>query len=176
MGQQPNVELTAAQLPKPTPEPDPPRRWRPIRPGMITSPEQMPTGGSFGTPGPDTGYALVIIRAYGSDLSEGQQKVVAALMAARASRLGRAPTKDDLEVARLIAGIGEGIPQSVVERGERWVRSAAHERSPGNEAVAEVEPELLVIPVGEAGRSIRMVTGSAAAKGGTVPDHENRPL
>jgi len=176
MGQQPNVELTADQLPKPTAEPDPPRRWRPTRPGMINSPEEVPAGGSFGTPGPDTGYALVIIRAYGSDLSKGQQKVVAALMAARASRLGRAPTKDDLEVARLIAGIGEGIPQGVVERGERWVRSAAHERSPGSQAVAEAEPELLVIPVGEAGRSIRIVAGWAGVKAGTVPDHENRPL
>jgi hypothetical protein len=176
MGQQPNVELTAAQKPRPTPEPEAARRWRPTRPGVITSPDQVPTGGSFGTPGPDTGYALVIVRAHGAELSEAEQKVVVALMAARSSKLGRAPTKADLEVAKLLAGLGDGLPQNFVERGQRWVAAAEHERVPGRLAVNEAEPELLVLPAADARRSIRIVGGWAMTKGGSVPDHENRPV
>jgi len=176
MGQQPNVELTAAHLPRAVPEPDAARRWRPTRPGMITSPDQMRAGGSFGTPGPDMGYALVIIGQFGDGLSEAQRKVVAALMAARASRLGRAPVREDLEVARLIAGIGEGLPANFVERGEAWVVTAEHERVPGRRAVTEAEPELLVLPAGEVRRSIRIVGGWARRSGGTVADDEDRSL
>ena len=176
MGQQPNVELTAAQLPRATPEPDPARRWRPTRPGVITRPEQVPTGPSFGTPGPDTGFALVLIRAHGSDLSEGQQKVVAVLMAARASLLGRAPTKEDVEVARLMAGIGEGLPTNFVDRGERWVTAAGHERSPGRKALTEVERDLLMLPAREVRRSIRIVGSWAARGAGTVPENEDRSI
>ena len=175
MGQQPNVELTKDQLPKPTHEPDAARRWRPTRPGVITRPDQMPWGGAFGTPGPDMGYALVIIRANGADLTEGQQKVVAALMAARASRLGRAPTAEDLDVARLIAGIGDGLPANLVERGVRWVTESGHERTPGRHAVAEAEPDLLVMSKEEARRSIQIV-GGEEPKAGTVPGDEDRPL
>lgn len=176
MGQQPNVELTAAQLPKPTPEPDAARRWRPTRPGVITSPDQVPSGGAFGTPGPDTGYALLLIRALGPELSAGQQKVVAALMAARASRLGRAPTAEDLDVARLISGIGDGLRPTLVERGKHWVTESVHERTPGQKAVAEAEPELLVMSAEDARRSILIVGGGEGRKAGTVPGDEDRPL
>jgi hypothetical protein len=136
----------------------------------------MPTGGSFGTPSPDTGYALVLIRLHASDLSEGQQKVVAALMAARGSLLGRAPTKEDVGVARLIAGIGDGLPPSIVERGERWVLATAHERSPGRLAAAEAEPELLILPAAEVKRSIRIVGGWAGRESGSVPKNEDRSV
>lgn len=176
MGQQPNVELTAAQLPRPTPEPDAARRWRPTRPGVITSPEQMRVGGSFGTPGPDMGYALVLMRRFAADLTEAQQKVVVALVAARASRLGRAPTREDVEVARLIAGVGDGLPANFVERGQAWAEAAAHERVPGTRAVSEAEPELLVLPASEVRRSIRIVGGWARRGGGTVTADEDRSL
>lgn len=122
------------------------------------------------------GYALVIIRAHGSDLNDGQKKVVAALMAARASRLGRAPTPEDLEVARLVAGIGDGLPANFVERGIRWVTESGHERTPGRQALTEAEPELLLMSAEEARRSIRFVGGGEGRKAGTVPGDEDRPL
>jgi hypothetical protein len=145
MGQQPNVEITPADLPRETPEPGPPRRWRPgMRPGIITSPEQMRWGGAFGTPGPDTGFALRIIRAAElSDSSPALEEVLAALMAARASIFGRAPVVEDLEVAKVIVGIGYNLSSELAERRDRWVTATAHEASPGKMAVAEVDSNLL---------------------------------
>ncbi|MGH8928628.1 MAG: hypothetical protein ACRDWH_09780, partial [Acidimicrobiia bacterium] len=78
LGQQPNVRIDRSDSPRPTEEPDPPRRWRPTRPGVITKPEQQPWGGSFGTPGPDTGFAYRIIRAADlPDRSDGLEQVLA---------------------------------------------------------------------------------------------------
>jgi hypothetical protein len=111
---------------------------------MITAPSQMEWGGAFGTPGPDTGFALRIIRAADlDDRSEALELVLAALMAARASLLGRGPTIEDLEVAKIVLGIGYNLPAHLGERKERWLRATAHEASPGRTAVAEVDTDLL---------------------------------
>jgi hypothetical protein len=71
VGQQQNIPITLADLPRATAKPAAPRQWRPDRPGDITSPQQMPWGGAFGTPGPDTGYALRLIRQRGLELEPG---------------------------------------------------------------------------------------------------------
>ena len=158
MGQQPNVDINPSDLPRPTPDTDPPRRWRPTRPGVIVSPDQMPWGGAFGTPGPDTGYALKLVRA--ADLPErtdGLEIVLAALMAARASHFGRAPVPEDLEVARILAGYGEGLPAEFLERRDRWIAATAHERSPGQAAVTDIEPDLLELKPDQIKRRLRMI-------------------
>jgi hypothetical protein len=111
---------------------------------MITSPQQMPWGGAFGTPGPDAGYALKLLTAAElPDRSPMLERVLAALMAARASLFGRAPIKEDLEVAMLLAGLSNESPNDLVERSQRWLEAAAHEPYPGRLAVAEVGPDLL---------------------------------
>ncbi|HSL27322.1 MAG TPA: hypothetical protein VLA54_13675 [Acidimicrobiia bacterium] len=156
MGQQPNVEITRADLPREVLEPGPPHRWRPTRPGVITAPEQMRWGGAFGTPGPDTGFALRIIRE--SDLpdrSEGLEAVLAALMGARASLFGRAPTAEDLAVALVVAGYGEGLPPELARRRERWVDATAREASPGRTAAAEVDRDLLMSKPDQVMRRLR---------------------
>jgi hypothetical protein len=145
MGQQPNIEISPADRPRRTPEPDPARRWRPTRPGIITSPDQMRWGGAFGTPSPDTGYALRLIAS--ADLPERSQlleRLLATLMGARASLFGRAPTPEDLATAREILGLGEGDPDAaVVGQRSRWLEAAAHEQVPGKLALAEIDLELL---------------------------------
>jgi hypothetical protein len=144
MGQQPNVDIDPSDLPRPTPEPDPPKRWRPTRPGVIVSPRQMPWGGAFGTPGPDAGWALKLVRSAAlPERTAGLEFVLAALMVARASSFGRAPVPEDLEVAKILTGFGTGLPADFLERRGRWVEATAHEPSPGRNAVSEVEPELL---------------------------------
>jgi hypothetical protein len=158
MGQQPNVDIDSSDLPRPTPDTDPPRRWRPTRPGVIVSPDQMPWGGAFGTPGPDTGWALKLVRA--ADLperSDGLESVLAALMAARASHFGRAPVPEDLEVAKILAGFGEGLPADFVERRERWIGATAHEPSPGRAAVADIQPDLLELKPDQIKRRLRII-------------------
>ena len=139
MAQQPNVEITPEDLPRPTLQPGPARRRGNIAPGMILSPAQKPTGAAFGTPGPDTGWALRIISE--SEIPEdstGLRKVLAALMGARAAHFGRAPTPDDLEVALLLVGLGRQRSESLDQRRHRWIDSVAHEKSPGRSAVADL--------------------------------------
>lgn len=103
MGQQPNIPLGIEDLPRPTPHPPAPRRWRPNRPGDLGAPGEVPSGDGFGTPGPDTGYALRLLR--GRDLPGGMEHrvdvtaAVAAVMGARAAALGRAPVAADAEAA-----------------------------------------------------------------------------
>ena len=158
MGQQPNVDINRSDLPRPTPDTDPPRRWRPNRPGVIVSPHQMPWGGAFGTPGPDMGWALKLVRA--ADLperSDGLELVLAALMAARASHFGRAPVPEDLEVAKILAGYGEGLPAEFLERRQRWIDATAHEPSPGRAAVTDVEPDLLELKPDQIKRRLRII-------------------
>ena len=158
MGQQPHVRIDRSDRPRPTPQPDAPGPRRPTRPGVITSPDQMRWGGAFGTPGPDTGWALKIVGlADLPDRSAGLELVLAALMAARASLLGRAPIPEDLEVAKILVGIGEGLPPDFSERRARWIEATAHEPAPGRGAVSEIEPDLLVLKPDQIKRRLRII-------------------
>jgi hypothetical protein len=117
----------------------------------------MPWGGAFGTPGPDTGYALLLIRSSGLELTSGQEKLIAALMAARSSHKGRAPVREDLDVALVVAGIGEGLPPAIVERGQRWAVAATQEVSAGRRAVTEAGTDLFEFTADEVRRRLRLL-------------------
>ncbi len=103
MGQEPNIDIGPEDLPRATPEPGAPRRWSPRRPGDLGSPAEVPWGGVFGTPGPETGYAFRIVGRL--DLPGGEhhrrdvEAVLVAVMAARASAIGRSPTASDAAAA-----------------------------------------------------------------------------
>lgn len=145
MAQQPNIEIGPSDRPRPELRPDASKRWRPEqRPGVITAPAMVPRGEGFGTPGPDTGWAITLIsRADIPGLSEGMVKVLAALMGARASSFGRAPTLEDLEVARLVCGMDPALPDELRRRARRWVEAVPHERPPGRTALSEVGLDVL---------------------------------
>src|SRR4030042_1832111 len=107
------MPLAVEDLPRPGALPAPPGRWRARRPGDLGSPGEVPWGGAFGTPGPDTGYPLGLLSERPLALAAGERRddaeaAVAALMAARASALGRAPVAADAEVAELILGYRPG--------------------------------------------------------------------
>ena len=118
-----------------------------MRPGMITAPSQKPEGGLFGTPGPDTGYAMRILRKVDGDIDDNVAAVLVSLMSARAAALGRAPIQEDLEVAKLLAGMHERLPSALADRMKRWTEAVSHERwsNRGRLAVAEVPSEQLVM-------------------------------
>lgn len=103
VGQEPNIHLGVEDLPRGTDKPGAPRRWEPRRPGDMAGPESVPWGGTFGTPAPDVGYAIKIVR--GLDLPTGDvhaedvEAAVVAVMTARASLIGRAPTAADAVLA-----------------------------------------------------------------------------
>ena len=151
MAQEPNVQLEIEDLPRPTPKPAPARRWRPERPGEITSPDDMPWGGAFGTPGPDAGYALAILARRDLDLLPGEDRhdveaALAALMAARASRFGRAPVVGDAVVAEAVLGFGTDDPSWR----RRWTANAAHDTDLQRRLVAAVDPDVWLVAPEEA--------------------------
>lgn len=144
MAQQPNIELDPSDLPRRSLDTSSARAWAAgSKPGVITSPGQIPTGGTFGTPGPDTGWALKILRKLDPQTDPDLEAVLVALMAARAAALGRAPVPMDLYVAKLFCGLVDGVPEDLTERLGRWLAAVPHERSKGRAAVAEVDQDLL---------------------------------
>lgn len=146
MAQQPNIEIDRARAPLPEPAPGPARRSGRGRPGVIETPAEATWGGSFGTPGPDTGWAIKLIRRSEYDRSHRASETEAlltALVAARASRRGRAPVPEDVEVGLILMGLKEGLPDEFDERRQRWLDAATHERPRGATALREIEPDLL---------------------------------
>lgn len=143
MAQQPNIRLTHGNRPRRALEPAPPRRQSPPRPGTILSPEDKPEGAGFGSPGPDTGWALKLVRmADLPDMTPALESVLSALMAARAAHYGRAPVTADLEVAKVLAGLGAASSAELDARRRTWEEAVAHEMSPGRSAVDDVGDDL----------------------------------
>lgn len=167
MGQQPNIELEIADLPRPEPAPAPARRWRPQRPGELQSPGDVPWGGAFGTTGPDAGYALLLVRERTAMLASAEDihNVEAALMAlaaARASHYGRAPTVRDVDVAMTILGYApDGLPEDLisdlVRDRVRWLANLSHDAPKARALVAAVPIENLAAPLDDL--RARMATG-----------------
>ncbi|REK20631.1 MAG: hypothetical protein DWQ40_05195 [Actinobacteria bacterium] len=144
MGQQPNIELEESDLPRKTPEPAPARRWRPTKAGLITSPEQKPVGGAFGHIGPDHGWAQRVVDAVElPDPDPDLRDVVVGLTQARAASFGRAPVREDVEVALILCGYGDNPPPDRIERRALWLAAAPHDKRPGQTAVQDVNPEYL---------------------------------
>ena len=159
MGQQPNVPLDLSDLPRPRPKTAAARRWSPDRPGDLNSPDQVPWGGAFGTTGPDTGYAAKLVAGREITLGDDEDRhnaetALAALAGARASRLGRGPTAEDVDVALLLLGYDEeGLPPEVVDdisaRRRGWLANLSHNTVALRELVASVAPAVLVATPGE---------------------------
>ena len=145
MGQQPNIELSEEDKPRRVLEPPPARRWRPTKPGLVTSPDHLPSGGRFGMAAPDGGWALRILsEAELPDTDPRLKAVLGGLMTARAAGLGRAPVPEDLEAALVLCGYGFDAPPEVIERRERWLVAVSHEVRPGATAVAEIDEGLII--------------------------------
>lgn len=143
MAQQPNVEVTAAELPRPTPQPGPANKARP-KPGIPDGPADWPRGGAFGTTGPDPGWALRLLsQAELPDDDPRLRKVVTGLMLARSAVLGRAPVGEDIQVALILCGYFGGAPREIIDRRNRWLAAVPHETRPGETAVADIDRSIL---------------------------------
>lgn len=156
MAQQPNVEITDAELPRPVPHPGVAVRWRADKPGIPDAPDDMPGGGYYGTTGPDPGWGLKLINS--TELPEDDpdlKRVLTGLVLARAAAWGRAPVREDVEVALILCGYEDGAPERLVERRRRWLDASPHEQRPGARAVAEVDREILMMKPGDASFAVR---------------------
>lgn len=145
MAQQPNVEITAAEKPRTNLEPGPAVKWRSSKPGVPEGPNEVSGGGYYGTTGPDPGWGLRLLnQTILPDDDTHFREVVAGLTLARAAASGRAPVREDIDVALTLCGYGFEAPPDVIARREHWVEAAAHDSRPGATAVAEVDKTLLV--------------------------------
>jgi hypothetical protein len=145
MGQQPNMDIADADKPRAVLQTPSAVAWRSDKPGLMNSPDQVPTGGRFGTPGPDAGWGLRLVAK--TKLPDDDPRligVVEGLMMARAARVGRAPVPEDIEVALILCGYGYDAPEDVMERRGRWLAAVPHESRPGSTAAAEVDPDLIL--------------------------------
>ena len=157
MGQQPNIELEIADLPRPVAHPAPARRWSPQRPGDFDSPEAVPRGTGFGTVGPDPGYANRLVRGRTLVTAPGEnahnaRAAVAALAAARAAALGRAPVRGDVDIAILLLGYdATAAPADVLatlaQRRAGYLAGISHSARKAAALVDAVDADLLVADV-----------------------------
>src|SRR5918996_5441270 len=146
MAQQPNVEITDAERPRLIPQPGVAVKWRADKPGIPDGPSETPGGGYYGTTGPDPGWGIKIVNnAALPDDDPNVRRVLIGLMLARAAALGRAPVREDLDVALILSGYDEDAPQSLIERRKRWIEASPHEQRPGASAVAEVDKGQLIL-------------------------------
>jgi hypothetical protein len=110
MAVDPYVSATRDARPRrKTPMP-PAKPWRATRPGETVG-HVHPQGGAFGYQGPDQGYALHLARPFEHDVDlapgerwEDVEYGILGVASRRANLFGRAPIKDDVEVALLAWG------------------------------------------------------------------------
>lgn len=156
MAQQPNLEVTDAERPRPALAPGPAKGWRAGKPGIPEGPQDVPRGGTFDVTGPDAGYGLLILsRTELPDDDARLREVVEGLVLIRSALLGRAPIMEDIEAALAVCGYGFEPPDEVLERRLRWMAAVPHEKRPGETAVAEVDRELLVRKPAEIAERLR---------------------
>ncbi len=151
MAQEPNIELDGSVLARKDLPPAPTRRWSPHRPGELRAPEEVPWGGAFGRPGPDTGWVLRLVHLAEFDRGDRPdelEQVVANMAAARASLYGRAPVPQDIEVAVVLLGLRpHKLPPDLADRlaleRRKWLDAAAHEKIGGTAFIASIDPDLM---------------------------------
>ncbi len=145
MAQQPNVETTEGERPVLALEPGPAVKWRAGKPGVPSGPADVPSGGRFGSTGPDPGWAIKLVaNAELPDDSANLKDVVIGLVQARAAAFGRAAIPEDIEAALVLCGYVEDPSPELEERRERWLAAVPHDSRPGATAVASLDRSLLV--------------------------------
>ena len=144
MAQQPNVETSEANKPRTKLEPGPAVEWRASKPGVPSGPADVPSGGRFGSVGPDHGWAIkVVAKAELPSDDRALRSVIIGLVQARAAAHGRGAVPEDVDAALVLCGFVEDAPTEIVERRERWLLATSHDDRPGATAVAEVDRDLI---------------------------------
>ena len=144
----------------------PPRRsgsWRAERPGETIG-SAHPTGPALGNQGPDQGYVLGRAAVFEDELvlRPGEHKAdviegAVAVALRRASMFGRAPMREDLEMALVLYGfLGEADDELVEMRRELFaeVHHTTVHYFAAREIADRVDADLLRGPVGKARKAV----------------------
>ena len=148
MAVDPYIPTQAEDAPRESTRVPPPKGWRAVRPGDLPPGERVcPPGNLFGTPGPDSGYALQLAARFHGRLeivapeTEHDALAVAAELAMRrAALLGRAPVMVDLELAFTLFGWLGGASPEMREWRRLAVAGADHDY-PRRRALVDAVPE-----------------------------------
>ncbi|MHB1547787.1 MAG: hypothetical protein ACYCV5_09700 [Acidimicrobiales bacterium] len=139
-----------------------PSIWTQSRPSELRGPA-WPSGRSFGTPGPDQGFALTLARRFEDRLvlAEGERAEdaiagAAAVASRRAGHFGRAPSVYDLQFAFTLFGFLGEPPADLVAARQPVFRAAAHHYEV-RRAIADLvpsptlglSPDALAVRIGE---------------------------
>lgn len=118
--------------------------WLPVRPGDLVGPDR-PSGGMFGTPGPDSGYGLKLAKTVIAGLrlpaDEDHDDALAGLFAVgtkRSSIFGRAPIIHDFQLAAILLGFWVGAPAGLVEMRKQLLAGAGHDYTHAREVAAKI--------------------------------------
>jgi hypothetical protein len=133
-----------------------PKAWVAGRPADLHGPKR-PAGSRLGTPGPDQGFALRLVRRFEDRLrlvpEESVEDVLrgAALLASkRAGLLGRAPCVYDLDAAFALFGfLVDAPPEGLVAERRRLFASASRDYVAQRELVDAVPEETLALPAAQ---------------------------
>lgn len=158
-----------------------PRDWRATRPADRRGP--TPRRPEFGTPGPDTGYGLLVaerlfadrVRCAAGESVHDALAAAAEVGGARAALFGRAPVGKDIEHALTLFGLLGDAPADLVAWRAPRLRSAAHEYRVRRalvdavpEATLRLTPEQVLARLGQwrtllAGGTSGVTTGSGGS-------------
>jgi hypothetical protein len=141
------VPVSLNELPR-LKEPIPaPGRWKPDRPGDLRG--RQPLGPKLGSPGPDQGYALRLVRYFDDRLeladTDKDDAVTGCLGVAlkRASIFGRAPVIWDFELAFTLWGFLGGAPEELVAFRKPLFEGCRHDYEAQREIADRVPDETL---------------------------------
>lgn len=148
MAVDPYVPTQAEDAPRESVRVPPPKGWRAVRPGdLVPGEKPCPPGILFGTPGPDSGYALTLAQRFHGRLEiaapetgHDAMAVAAELAMRRAALFGRAPVMADLDLAFTLFGWLGGASPELKEWRRLAVAGAAHDY-PRRRALVDAVPE-----------------------------------
>jgi hypothetical protein len=108
--------------------------WKAVRPGDLDPAAARGKGVLFGTPGPDSGYALTLAEQYHGQITavfpetaHDAESVAAQFAMRRAGVFGRAPVRGDVELGFTLFGWLGDPPAELVEWRRKAVARAAHD-------------------------------------------------
>ena len=148
MAVDPYVPTQAEDAPRESTRVPPPKGWLAVRPGDLPPGERVSHPGNlFGTPGPDSGYALQLAARFHGRLeivapeTEHDALAVAAELAMRRAALfGRAPVLPDLELAFTLFGwLGAASPE--MREWRRLTAAGAAHDYPRRRALVDAVPK-----------------------------------
>jgi hypothetical protein len=179
MATDPYVPVDPQDAPRGSLPVPPAARWRAARPGDIDPAIGIGCRGVlFGTPGPDSGYALALaerfrgrIKVVAPETAGDAEALAAGLAMRRAALFGRAPVMGDLEVAFTLFGWLGDPPRDLVDWRRFAVAGVEHDYARRLALIDAVPEDVLRRRAGEVADQLDWRRLGADTAGEAAPRH-----